>query len=70
MNNKAIEAYAANIELIRIRCQRILEHAENHLGYSPDEITWSHVGSAEHFATELLEISDAMFGEGEHAKTR
>jgi hypothetical protein len=68
MNDKAIEAYAAHVELVRKIAARILEHAENYLGASPEEITWAKVGSAEHFATELLEISDAMFGEGEHAK--
>jgi hypothetical protein len=39
----------------------------DHFGVAPDEVTWSHVGSLEHYAELLKRITDSAFDEGEHA---
>ena len=40
---------------------------DDHFNYSPDEITWSHVGTLEHYAELLRRVTDSGFLEGEHA---
>ncbi|MCE3250737.1 MAG: hypothetical protein K0R41_4562, partial [Geminicoccaceae bacterium] len=39
----------------------------DHFGCAPDDITWSHVGTLEHYAELLERITDSAFNEGEHA---
>ena len=39
----------------------------DHFGYAPDEVTWAHVGTLEHYADLLKRITDMAFNEGEHA---
>ena len=46
---------------------RLQALSDDHFGYSPDEITWSHVGTLEHYAELLKRITDSAFNEGEHA---
>ena len=41
--------------------------SDDHFGYAPDEITWAHVGTLEHYAELLKRITDSAFKEGEHA---
>jgi hypothetical protein len=40
---------------------------DDHFGYAPDEVTWAHVGTLEHYAELLKRITDSAFKEGEHA---
>ena len=50
------------------RClTRLQALSDDHFGYSPDEVTWSHVGTLEHYAELLKRITDMAFKEGEHA---
>jgi hypothetical protein len=46
---------------------RLLVLSENHFGYSPDEVTWAHVGTIEHYADLLERVTDMAFNQGEHA---
>ena len=46
---------------------RLQALSDDHFGCAPDEITWSHVGSLEHYAELLKRITDQAFNEGEHA---
>ena len=39
----------------------------DHFGHSPDEITWSHVGTLEHYSELLRRVTDMAFNEGELA---
>jgi hypothetical protein len=41
---------------------------DDHFGYAPHEINWSHVGSLEHYAELLKRITDMAVKEGEHAE--
>jgi hypothetical protein len=46
---------------------RIKSLSDDHFGYGPDAVTWSHVGSLDHHAELLKRITDSAFKEGEHA---
>jgi hypothetical protein len=66
-NEDALAAFVskkAEIDAILARLQALSEDA---FGYSPDEITWSHVGTLEHYSELLRRITDSAFNEGEHA---
>jgi hypothetical protein len=54
----------AEIDTMLTRLQAL---SEDHFGYSPDEVTWAHVGTLEHYAGLLKRITDMAFNEGEHA---
>src|SRR5918995_1857220 len=54
----------AEIDVMLTRLQAL---SDDHFGYAPDEITWSHVGTLEHYAELLKRITDMAFNEGEHA---
>jgi hypothetical protein len=41
--------------------------SDDHFGYAPEDVTWSHVGTLEHYADLLKRITDSAFKEGEHA---
>lgn len=65
---KAIDAFIAK----KIKIDRLLERlaalSDDHFNVSPEDVNWSHVGTLEHYAACLREISDSAFGEGEYAK--
>jgi hypothetical protein len=48
--------------------EQIKALTDDHFGYAPDEINWSHIGSLEHYAQLLKRITDMAFKEGEHAE--
>ena len=54
----------AEIDTMLARLQAL---SDDHFGYAPDEVTWSHVGTLEHYADLLKRITDMAFNEGEHA---
>ena len=39
----------------------------DHFGHLPENVTWCHVSSLEHYAAQLKRITDMAFSEGEHA---
>jgi hypothetical protein len=46
---------------------RLQALSDDHFGYAPEDVTWSHVGTLEHYAELLKRITDSAFNEGEHA---
>jgi hypothetical protein len=54
----------AEIDAMLVRLEAL---SDEHFGYAPDEVTWAHVGSLEHYAELLKRITDSAFKEGEHA---
>jgi hypothetical protein len=64
---QALAAFVSNKAAIDAMLTRIQALSANHFGYSPDEITWAHVGTLEHYAELLKRITDSTFKEGEHA---
>jgi hypothetical protein len=55
----------AEIDAMLTRLQAL---SDDHFGYAPNEITWSHVGTLEHYADLLKRITEMAFKEDEHAE--
>ena len=66
-NDDALAAFVAGKAEIDAMLTRIQSFSADHFGVGPDEITWSHVGTLEHYAELLRRITDMTFNEGEHA---
>jgi hypothetical protein len=66
-NEDALAAFVSKKVKVDSMLTRLRVLSEDHFGYSPDEITWGHVGTLEHYAGLLKRISDMAFNEGEHA---
>lgn len=58
---------AKKIEIDRL-LERLAALSDDHFNVSPEDVNWGHVGTLEHYAARLREISDSAFGEGEYAK--
>ena len=66
-STKAIDAFIArkaDFDAILARLQTL---SADHFNWTPDEINWGHVGTLNHYASLLRQITDAAFKEGEHA---
>jgi hypothetical protein len=47
---------------------RLQALSDDHFHYSPDEITWCHGGTLQHYTALLKRITDMAFNAGEHAE--
>jgi hypothetical protein len=54
----------AEIDQMLARLQAL---SDDHFGWTPDEINWSHVGTLGHYAELLKRITDSAFNAGDHA---
>ena len=66
-NSKALDAFLTAKAEIGTMLARLAALSDDHFETSPDEITWGHVGTLNHYAGLLRQITDAAFKEGEHA---
>jgi hypothetical protein len=66
-NDHALTAFVSKKAEVDSMLTRVQGLSDDHFGYAPDEVTWSHVGTLEHYADLLKRITDAAFKEGEHA---
>ena len=66
-NADALAAFVQKKAQIDIMLTRLQTLSDDHFGYAPDDITWSDVGSLEHYASLLKRITDSAFNEGEYA---
>jgi hypothetical protein len=64
---QALAAFVSKKAEIDTMLTRLQKLSDDHFSYTPDEITWSHVGTLEHYAELLKRITDSAFKEGEHA---
>jgi hypothetical protein len=64
---QALAAFVARKAEIDAMLTRLQALSDEHFGYAPDEVTWAHVGTLEHYAELLKRITDVAFKEGEHA---
>lgn len=65
-NAKAVDAFMTTkfqIDAVLERLKALSEHFETH----PDEINWGDVGTLNHYASLLRQITDSAFKEGEYA---
>ncbi len=66
-NTKALDAFITAKLQIDAMLDRLKTLSADHFETCPDEITWGHVGTLNHYASLLRQITDAAFKEGEHA---
>ena len=64
---QALAAFVSKKAEIDAMLTRLQALSDDHFGYAPDDVTWSHVGTLEHYAELLKRITDVAFNEGEHA---
>ena len=64
----ALDAFIARKAEIDLMLKRLRELSDDHFGYSPESITWSHVETIAHYAARLKQIADAALKEGEYAE--
>ena len=67
-NDKALNAFLTSKVEIDAMLARLTALSDDHFDADPDEINWGHVGSLNHYASLLRQITDSAFSEGEHAK--
>jgi hypothetical protein len=67
-NEQALAAFVSKKAEIDAMLTRLQALSDDHFGYSPDEITWDHVGTLGYYAELLKRITDQAFNEGEHAE--
>jgi hypothetical protein len=66
-NKDALAAFVQRKAEIDAMLGRLQSLSDDHFNYSPDEITWDHVGSLSYYAELLKRVTDSAFHEGEHA---
>ena len=67
-NQQALAAFVSKKADIDRMLTRLQALSDDHFNYSPDEITWGHVGTMEHYAELLKRVTDNAFREGEHGE--
>jgi hypothetical protein len=67
-NQDALAAFVQKKTEIDTMLARLQALSDDHFGYSPDEVTWSHAEGLAHYAELLKRITDQAFNEGEHTE--
>ena len=67
-NSKALDAFLAAKYEIDAMLERLAALSAGHFETHPDAINWGHVGSLNHYAGLLRQITDSDFKEDEHAE--
>ena len=66
-NTKALDAFMTTKVQFDAMLERLKALSEDHFNTDPDEINWGHVGTLNHYASLIRQITDAAFKEGEDA---
>ncbi|WP_347267903.1 hypothetical protein [Paracoccus sp. (in: a-proteobacteria)] len=67
-HDAALAAFLGRKAEIDTMLARLAALSDDHFNASPDAVNWGHVGTLEHYASLLRQITDSAFGEGEHAR--
>ena len=67
VTDNALDAFVTTKFKIDAMLDRLKALSADHFETSPDDINWGDVGTLNHFASLLRQITDAAFKEGEHA---
>ena len=67
-NEKALQAFMGKIAEAHALLGELQAHVDEHMGYSPDDINYGHVGSAGWLVEKLTELTDWAYKCGEHAE--
>ena len=65
--DQALAAFVQKKFEIDAMLTRLQALSDDHFGYSPDDVTWDHVGTLGYYAELLKHITDSAFQEGDHA---
>jgi hypothetical protein len=65
---KALAAFVSKKAEIDAMLTRLQALSADHFNYSPDEVTWDHVGTLGYYAEMLKRVTDGAFKEGECAE--
>ena len=65
---QALAAFVSKKAEIDAMLTRLQALSDDHFNYSPDDMTWGHVGTLEHYAELLKRLTDSAFKEGECAE--
>jgi hypothetical protein len=65
---QALAAFVSKKAEIDAMLDRIKALSDDHFNYSPDDITWDHVGTLGYYAEMLKRVTDKAFTEGECAE--
>lgn len=60
MNEKALEEFIGSISKCTELVDKIKESLNNHLGFSPEDINWGHVGTVTSLEKSLSEICESL----------
>lgn len=66
--DKALNVFIAAKAEIDTMLERLKALSDDHFETNPDEINWGDVGTLNHYASLLRQITDSAFKEGEHAE--
>ena len=66
-NDKALNAFVSAKADIDTMLERLTALSDDHFETNPDEINWGDVGTLNHYASLLRQITDSAFKECEHA---
>jgi hypothetical protein len=67
-NDKALNAFISAKAEIDTMLDRLKALSDDYFNTNPDEINWGDVGTLNHYASLLRQISDSAFKEGEYAE--
>ena len=67
INDKALGSFLAAKLQIYAMLDRLKALSDDHFETHPDEINWGDVGTLNHYASLLRQITDSAVKEGEHA---
>ncbi len=67
-NDKALNAFITAKFEIDAMLAWLAALSDDHFGTCPDAINWGDVGTLNHYASLLRQITDSAFSEGEHAE--
>ena len=64
----ALATFVGNLTEISAILARLQSAVDDHLGIAPENVNWGHVGDTAQIASQLREIRDRLFNEGEYAE--
>jgi hypothetical protein len=65
---EALAAFVSKKAEIDAMLTRMQTLSDDHFNYSPDDITWDHVGTLAYYTEMLQRVTDQAFKEGERAE--
>ena len=68
LSEDALAAFVSKKAEIDAMLTRLQALSDDHFGYAPEDVTWSHLGTLEHYAELLKRITDMAFHEGDYAE--